>query len=129
MNGKGGIRVHFDYLRAFCVVVRAKSITKAAKELHLSQPALSQQINSLENKFRTKLLERSNRGVTVTSPARKIPIWNAHASIMEALEQEIRNIQEPGSRRVSIAASPIPAPSHAHKDVTYIRPPQAQGSW
>ena len=29
-------------------------------------------------------------------------------SIMEALEQEIRNIQEPGSLRVSIAASPIP---------------------
>jgi DNA-binding transcriptional LysR family regulator len=109
MNGKGGIPVHFDYLRAFCVVVRAKSITKAAKELHLSQPALSQQINSLENKFRTKLLERSNRGVTVTRTGAKVYQYGMRMlSIMEALEQEIRNIQEPGSLRVSIAASPIP---------------------
>mgnify|MGYP000924406651 FL=1 len=101
--------MHFDYLRAFCTVVKAKSITKAAKELHLSQPALSQQINSLENKFRTKLLERSNRGVTLTRTGAKVYQYGIRMlTIMETLEQEIRSIHDPASLKISIAASPIP---------------------
>lgn len=87
--------MHLDHLRAFCMAVKAKSITKAAKEMHLSQPGLSQQINSLENKFRTKLLVRSNRGVTLTRTGAKVYQYGLRMlSIMEALEQEVRNIQD-----------------------------------
>jgi len=101
--------VHLDYLRSFCRVVKVKSITKASGELHLSQPALSQQINSLENKFRTKLLERSNRGVTLTRTGAKVYQYGQRMLfIMDTLEQEIRNIQDPTGLKVYISASPIP---------------------
>jgi DNA-binding transcriptional LysR family regulator len=53
-------------IESFCLVVKLGSISKAAKELHISQPALSLQIQELESQLDAILLERSNRGVTAT---------------------------------------------------------------
>ncbi|NLM51776.1 MAG: LysR family transcriptional regulator [Firmicutes bacterium] len=55
-----------DSLRAFCTVVETGSISKAAKKLYVSQPSLSLKIQDLENQCQSKLLERTNRGVTLT---------------------------------------------------------------
>ena len=51
------------HLRSFYNTVKYKSISKAAKELHLSQPGLSMQIQNLENTLGVSLLNRSRRGV------------------------------------------------------------------
>lgn len=59
--------MNLEYLRAFFTVIEEGSITRAARKLHLSQPALSAQIASLEKYFQTPLLERSSRGVKLTS--------------------------------------------------------------
>ncbi len=53
-------------IESFCLVVKLGSISKAAKELHISQPALSLQIQELEHQLDATLLERSNRGVSPT---------------------------------------------------------------
>lgn len=53
-------------LEAFIMVAKIGSISKAAKELHLTQPALSAQIVALENDLETKLLDRSSQGVILT---------------------------------------------------------------
>ena len=58
--------MNLNYLDSFCLVVKTGSITKAAQKLHISQPALSLQIQELENIFQTVLLERSNKGVRPT---------------------------------------------------------------
>lgn len=58
--------MNIEYLDYFCKVAIAGSISKAAKESHISQSALSQQILKLEEKLGYKLLERSNKGVEVT---------------------------------------------------------------
>lgn len=43
----------FDYrLKTLVVLVRTKSFTLTAKELFISQPAVSQQIHSLEKRLR-----------------------------------------------------------------------------
>ncbi len=54
---------NFDY---FYQVVKAKSISKVAKKQHISQSALSQQIQKFEESIGVDLLERSNKGVTLT---------------------------------------------------------------
>lgn len=54
------------HLRSFYNTVKYKSISKAAKELHLSQPGLSMQIQNLENTLGVSLLNRSRRGVELT---------------------------------------------------------------
>lgn len=58
--------MNIEYLDYFCKVALAGSISKAAKEAHISQSALSQQILKLEEILGCKLLERSNKGVELT---------------------------------------------------------------
>ena len=43
-----------------------RNISKAAKELYISQPAISKSIQKLEESLGTKLFERSSRGVALT---------------------------------------------------------------
>ena len=50
-----------DQLRAFADVVELGSFSAAAERLHLTQPAVSQQVGQLELKLGVKLIERSGR--------------------------------------------------------------------
>jgi len=59
--------MNIDQLKAFQKVARTGSFTKAAAELFLTQPAVSQQIKSLEETFGVSLFERSNKQVRLSS--------------------------------------------------------------
>lgn len=52
--------------RIFYAVANTGNISKAAKELYISQPAISKSIQKLEENIGVKLFDRSSRGVTLT---------------------------------------------------------------
>jgi DNA-binding transcriptional LysR family regulator len=54
-------------LRVFCTVAETKSFSKTSEIIHLTQPAVSLQIQALEEKYETKLFDRSSSTVTLTS--------------------------------------------------------------
>src|ERR1700760_1682247 len=54
-------------LRNFLAVGEALSFTKAAAQLRIAQPALSRQVQDLEEEIGVDLLKRSPRGVTLTA--------------------------------------------------------------
>ena len=54
----------------FVALYDERNITKAARRLNVVQPALSMQISRLERTFKTKLFERTSRGVVPTDTAR-----------------------------------------------------------
>lgn len=53
-------------LKYFLAIARAESITRAAEELHMSQPPLSRQIKDLEEELGKQLFIRGSRRVTLT---------------------------------------------------------------
>lgn len=50
----------------FKAVAETKNITLASRQLHISQPAVSLQIQNIENYYGAKFFNRSNKGVTLT---------------------------------------------------------------
>ena len=55
------------HLRYYVAVADALNFTKAAASLRLAQPALSRQVQDLEDEIGVDLLTRSSRGVTLTA--------------------------------------------------------------
>ena len=54
------------HLKYFVAVAQEQSFTRAAEQLWIAQPGLSQQIRALERELGVQLLERHSRGVIVT---------------------------------------------------------------
>jgi DNA-binding transcriptional LysR family regulator len=82
-----------DQLRAFETVVRAGTFTRAAVELHLSQPALSRRVANLEEHFGAVLLERRRGRVVLTPAGRQV---FAFAEAQRVLEEELAAQLAPG---------------------------------
>ena len=59
-------------LAAFCAIVERKSFSEAAERLGVTQPAVSQQIRSLEDRLGQQLLDRSGRRVEPTEAGRRL---------------------------------------------------------
>ncbi|MFA6892490.1 MAG: LysR family transcriptional regulator, partial [Sphaerochaetaceae bacterium] len=54
-------------IECFLCLAKTLSFNKAAKELYLTQPAVTQQIHALENDLGVSLFCRSHKGVTLTA--------------------------------------------------------------
>jgi DNA-binding transcriptional LysR family regulator len=58
------------HLTVFCTVARLGSVSAAARAAHLSQPAVTQAIGSLESEFGSTLFERTVQGMELTEAGR-----------------------------------------------------------
>ncbi len=64
--------LNLDQLRAFIEVVERGSVTAAAKELSLSQPAVTHQLQELERRFNIPLMQRVGKRVYLTEAGTKL---------------------------------------------------------
>lgn len=86
---------HLSQYRIFYEVARCGNISRAAKELYISQPAISKAISKLEENLNTKLFVRNSRGVQLTKEGNVLfqHISSAFDSIARG-ERELKRIHD-----------------------------------
>lgn len=103
-----------EAVRSFIEVKHTRSLSKASKLLHISQPALSKQIQRLEANLEVTLLKRSAQGVELTEAGelfikRMLPILEQ----INAVKTEMKEYQE--KRKISIGILPSLAAHYISK--------------
>lgn len=92
--------------RIFYTVANAGNISKAAKELYISQPAISKSIQKLEESVGCKLFSRSSRGVVLTEEGKLL--YEHVSDAFETLtlgEEKLRRSIELGVGHLKIGVS------------------------
>ena len=93
-------------LKVFLSVVKHKSFTEAARELYISQPAISKHIKELEEKFKTRLFDRTGSKIELTKAG---ILLNSHAETIinnyNALEFDMNQLIGRYSGELKIGAS------------------------
>jgi LysR family transcriptional regulator, glycine cleavage system transcriptional activator len=84
-------------LRAFEAVARRLSFRAAAEELHLTQPAISRQIRSLEDEIGTVLFLRGTRHVELTTCG--VALLRTVDPLLSGLDRAVRNIRSSQQRQ------------------------------
>ena len=94
-------------LRAFATLARTGSFTRAAAELHLSQPALTVQVRELESALGLKLVDRNTRRVQLTGIGRELlPVFERVLGDIRAVAENARELAAGDRGTVLVAALP-----------------------
>ena len=92
--------------RIFYAVAKAGNISRAAKELYISQPAISKSISKLEDSLNTVLFTRNSRGVQLTDEGQVLfeHTRDAFEELVKG-EQELKRIREFNMGHIRIGVS------------------------
>ena len=96
---------NYVLLRAFEAAARLESFTLAAKELHLTQSAISHQIRELEDYFGKSLFFRKNRKVEPTAEGRRL--LDSLSRVFDVIEAACNEVTlAPSSQVLALHCSP-----------------------
>lgn len=94
-----------DFLRSFEAVARRLSFSAAAEDLHLTQPAISRQIKSLEEELGSPLFNRGTRRVELTNAG--VSLLRAVEPMLGRLDSTVRQIRmAQGRAQISLSTFP-----------------------
>ena len=92
--------MHIESLKYFQKIAKIKSISKVANKSHISQPALSQQVQKLENSLGEKLFIRSNKGVKLTQAGETVLKYADN--IIRTYEKMLNDLKEQDKKEIKI---------------------------
>lgn len=100
--------MNLNHLKAFEKVIQLKSFQEAAKQLSVSQPAITLRIQALEEHLKTKLVKRTGEGVQLTAQGEVI--YRRIKEILKLWEDlEAQFLGEEPAGKIVIGASTIPS--------------------
>ncbi len=98
-------------LRAFLETADSGALSRAARQLGLSQPSLTAQVQRLERHLGTALFERHGRGVTLTDAGRALyPRAQRILDELRSTEEAVRREGLEGAATLAVGAIPTVAP-------------------
>ncbi|KLU62147.1 HTH-type transcriptional activator CmpR [Peptococcaceae bacterium CEB3] len=93
-------------LKIFCAVTRLRSFSKAAKMLHMSQPAVSTHIKNLEEYYRGQLFERTPHGVCLTKAGETFYTYAQRMmDLQDEMEAELEKVLLRENNQLVVGAS------------------------
>lgn len=102
------MNVSLRQLRVFEAVARLLSYTRAAEELHLSQPAVSMQVRQLEDEAGLALFERLGKRIVLTEAGRELYHYSRQVNRslveMEEVLESLRGVNR-GHLQVAVAST------------------------
>lgn len=98
--------INYELYRIFYVVATSGSITKAAGELFISQPAVSQSIKQLETQIGGRLFKRTSKGMELTYEGQMIYDYIKQANeLIGKAEKKFSQLKELTYGEIKIGAS------------------------
>ena len=99
--------VNLELYRVFYTVAKCGSLTKAAEELYISQPAVSQSIKQLENQLGVSLFNRTHRGMELSAQGGKLIFKEVERALglLYAAENRLVQIKTSATGTIRIGAS------------------------
>lgn len=99
--------VNLELYRVFYTVAKCGSLTKAAEELYISQPAVSQSIKQLESQLGVRLFNRTHRGMELSAQGGKMifPEVERALGLLSAAENRVAEMQTAATGLIRIGAS------------------------
>ncbi|MGW4209136.1 LysR substrate-binding domain-containing protein [Lentzea sp. NPDC004789] len=95
------MNVELRHLRALAAIGDHRSITAAAQELHVTQPALSRTLEQLERRLGVRLADRTTRHVALTDTGRRL--WEHSHRILAELDTALAEAVQPQPLRLTFA--------------------------
>jgi DNA-binding transcriptional LysR family regulator len=83
--------IKFELLKSFISIVEQGSINKAAKQMFVSQPAITKQLSLLEQELNCQLFLRDHRGMTLTEEGRYL--YEKSVKLISLFEQTIHDVK------------------------------------
>lgn len=95
-------------LRYFIAIVEERTISAAAKRLHLSQPPLSQQLKAMEQELGIKLVERSGKYLEITEAGKTLYAYALQmAQLMEEAQMEAKEVGNGVNGKLTIGVNTL----------------------
>jgi DNA-binding transcriptional LysR family regulator len=95
-----------DALRTFLAVHAHRSFSAAARQLNVTQPAVSTRVKLLEREFGTALFERTMAGIRLTAAGKTLlPYAERVLATMEGARQAVRELRDGVSGTISLAVT------------------------
>ena len=99
----GNVRLpSLDLLRGFEASARLLSFTRAGEELHLTQSAVSRQMQELEEQLGVKLFERRHRALALTDAGQQF--YPAAAQVLATMRAATDRLRAQSGRRAAHAS-------------------------
>lgn len=98
--------INFEYYKIFYFVAELGSLSRAAKKLCVSQPAVSQAVKQLEENLSCSLFVRGSRGVKLTNEGELLYTYvKKGCEMILGGEEKLRQVLELESGEIKIGAS------------------------
>ena len=102
--------MNLEHLKTFQEVIRLGSFSEVAKQLSISQPAVSFQIQKLEQDLGVRLIDRSQKKLTLTEPGKRLQKFaETVQDEYESLFADLDQLREEVVGKLLITASTIPS--------------------